>query len=171
MPNHHGYGGTVRRLAATGSLLAVCVLGSAGSRAGAEHALLAGYGTSGAAPSPGAAHAASGVAGPSQTGSFSIAGNVVGLYPGSHLPLVLTISNPQTFAITVTSISTVVSRAAIGCGAANVKVTAFSGQLVVKAGKHAKTTVHADMIHSAPNTCQGASFPFRYSGIATAGST
>ena len=100
--------------------------------------------------------------------SFSIAGTVAHLFPGKKRSLVLTVTNHQKVTITVTSISTIVSNASSGCVAANVKVTSFSGHLLVAAGKTAKATVHVTMTHSAPNGCQGAHFPFHYSGLATA---
>ena len=79
----------------------------------------------------------------------------------------LTVTNPQKVAITVTSITTAVSNASTKCVAANLKVTTFSGHLVVKAGKTAQATVNATMPHSAPNACQGAHFPLLYTALAT----
>jgi hypothetical protein len=98
-------------------------------------------------------------------GSFSIAGSVGGLFPGRTLPLVLTVTNPLKVAITVTSISAAVSDASSACSAGNIKVTLFAGQLVVKAGMTAQATVEVTMLHAAPNACQGARFPFRYTGV------
>jgi hypothetical protein len=99
--------------------------------------------------------------------SFSIAGTVGGLFPGNTSALKLKVSNPQTVAIEVTSLTTTVGDAAIGCAAANVTVSAFSGHLVVPAGKARKATVFVTLVHSAPDACQGAQFPFTYHGLAT----
>ncbi len=99
---------------------------------------------------------------------FPIGGGVTGLYPGRVLPLVLTVTNTKHAAITVTSISTVVSGASSQCGAVNVQVTNFSGDLHVKAKGKATTTVEVSMAHSAPDACQGALFPFQYLGVAKA---
>jgi hypothetical protein len=98
--------------------------------------------------------------------TFSIGGGVTGLYPGRVLPLVLTVTNTKHVAITVTSISTVVSSASSQCGAINVQVTSFSGHLHVKAKGKATTTVEVSMAHSAPDACQGSLFPFQYLGVA-----
>jgi hypothetical protein len=100
--------------------------------------------------------------------TFPIGGGVTGLYPGKVLPLVLTVTNTKHVAITVTSISTVVSGASSQCGAVNVQVTSFSGDLHVKAKGKATTTVEVSMAHSAPDACQGAHFPFQYLGVAKA---
>ena len=162
------------RLAAVAAGLATCALGAAGSAGPLQGGLLVGYGSNiaTAQPVPGAAHAAPGTRhrrrhNAAATGSFSISGKVTGLYPGKTLSLVLSVKNPQTFSITVTSITTAVSNASSTCLAANVTVTAFSGSLVVGAGKTGKVTVKATMAHSAPNACQGAFFPFHYTGTAS----
>jgi hypothetical protein len=99
---------------------------------------------------------------------LSIAGSVVGLYPGATLPLVLTVTNSKALAITVTSITTVVSKASKACRASNVHVTKFSGKLLVPADGEATTTVEVLMAHGATDACQAAVFPFRYRGLARA---
>ena len=98
--------------------------------------------------------------------AFSIAGRVRGLYPGATRPLTLTVTNPNRFSITVTSITTAVKNASSTCLAANVKVTRFSGAAIVVARRTAHVTVHVTMAHGAGNACQGAVFPFHYRGVA-----
>lgn len=168
-PTHRRLGAYVLRITAMGSLLAAVTLGSIGSGAKADGISLVGYGSSaGHAMPSGAARTAPDGAGGPLVSSFSIAGGVGGLFPGKKFALVLTVTNPQNVAITVTSISTTVSDASSLCVAAKVKVTTFSGQLHVAAGKKAKATVHVTMTHSAPDACEGAVFPFQYNGLATA---
>ena len=106
---------------------------------------------------------------PSRSGvdSFSITGNVVGLFPGKTLPLVLSVSNRRSFAITVTSITTTVGNPSSRCTAKYLKVTTFAGHLRVRAKKTAKTTVKVTLSHAAPNACQKAVFHFTYHGRAT----
>jgi hypothetical protein len=121
---------------------------------------LSGYGTAGKSdPSV--------TTSPTAAGSFRISGNVAGLYPGAHLPLVLTVTNPEHFAIVVTTLSVSAGNAAPGCGAANLATTSFSGNLHVPASGTATATVHVTLAHSAPNACQGVVFPLRYTGVAT----
>jgi hypothetical protein len=98
---------------------------------------------------------------------FMIAGSVHGLYPGKVAALALTVTNPLPFAIKVTSITIVVSDANPGCAAANAMVTSFSGSLAVPKLGSAVATVQFTLFHSAPNACQGAVFPLKYSGEAT----
>jgi hypothetical protein len=141
-------------------LLLAGLSGSSHASASLSELRLVGYGGVSAFP-----HEAGGVL---SKRSPSIAGNVTGLYPGATLPLVLTVTNTKAQTITVTSISTVVGKDSKLCGAANVHVTKFSGKLLVPATGKATTTVEVLMAHSAPNACQGAVFPFRYHGSASA---
>jgi hypothetical protein len=171
MPDRRGnYKRLGRPLAAAGLLVLLCATaGTSVSRtAGASE--LVGYGSSMKQPQlvPGAQHTAPGTnaAGPSVS-SFSISGNVSGLYPGVTRPLVLKVANPQKVAITVTSIKTAVSTASATCVAANVKVSSFSGQLHIAAGAKTQVTVQVTMSHGAPNSCQGAVFQFHYSSVGT----
>jgi hypothetical protein len=129
-------------------------------------AIVAGYGPS-LESAPGAANAP-GAAGPRTTTTFSIAGRVGGLFPGKTFPLVLTLTNPLTVAITVRSITTTVSNASTLCVAGDLEVTSFSGHLVVAAGKSSEAMVYVTLTHSASNVCQGARFPLHYLGLATA---
>jgi hypothetical protein len=157
--------GAVGALRASG--LAVMALLIAGIAAAAWHhapasyadtLALSGNGTAGAPTQPATISTAA--------GSFRISGNVAGLYPGAQLPLVLTVTNPEHFAIVVTTLSVSIGAAAPGCAAVNLTATSFSGQLQVPAGGTATLSVHVAMAHSAPDACQGAVFPLRYSGLA-----
>lgn len=98
--------------------------------------------------------------------AFTISGKVGGLYPGALRSLTLTVANHQPYAIVVTSLTTTVGAASAACGASNLTVPAFSGHLTVPANGQAKTTVQVKMAHAAPNACQHAVFPLRYSGQA-----
>lgn len=98
--------------------------------------------------------------------SFTISGDVGDLYPGVVRWLTLTVANHESFAIVVTSLTVTVGAARATCGASNLTVQSFSGQLKVQAGGKASTKVHISMAHSAPNACQGVVFPLHYEGLA-----
>jgi hypothetical protein len=170
MPTHGQNSAKRRRYAlpvlAIGLLIVIGTGRASGTRGLTSGITLVGYGSSepNGQPPPGAASAPGG--GP-QTMTFSISGKVVGLYPGNTRTLALKVTNPNTVAITVTSITTTVSNASSVCVAANVKVTSFTGSLSVAAGKSVTVNVKATMLHSAPNPCQGAVLPFHYTGIAS----
>jgi len=97
---------------------------------------------------------------------FRISGSVSGLYPGAALPLELQVSNPQPFAIVVTSITTTVVSSSHACTSSNLTVTRFAGSLVVPGRGAANVAMTATLRHSAPNACQGVVFRLHYAGTA-----
>jgi hypothetical protein len=153
-------------------LVAACacawVLLTGGWQIGSARAEIAGSGGGNGSTTQGqAADSQSSVAASSPNGGFGISGSVKGLYPGKVAPLALKVTNPQKFAITVTSLTVAVKSASATCTAANVTVTSFTGSLSVPALGTATATVQFTLLHSAPNACQGAVFPLQYSGQAT----
>jgi hypothetical protein len=92
---------------------------------------------------------------------------VSGLFPGKTLPLVLTLANPNKLAITVTTVKATVGNATASCTATYLSVTGYSGHAVIAAGKTGKVTVDVTMKTSAPNGCEGKSFPLHYTGSGT----
>jgi hypothetical protein len=148
------------------ALLGVLTIGLAWNPAPTptDQIVLAGYGVSGPDSTAGSTSTADAEQAES-TGSFRIAGSVGGLYPGLSSQLVLTVKNPQHFKIVVTSMTTTVKNASATCIAANLSVSAFSGQLSVPANGSAKTHVNARLAKSAPDGCIGAAFPLVYHGL------
>ena len=143
----------------TGLLVAAAV-GLTTSAVGANHAVLIGYGNSTTGPAkPSAA----------SKGTFSISGGLTGLYPGDAAPLVLSVFNPNSAPITVTSITTTVGKASSACQAKNLSITPFQGSLTVGPGGSAQVSVTAAMAYSAPNACEGVVFPLQYAGVGQAG--
>ena len=53
------------------------------------------------------------------------------------------------------------------CTSTYVTVTTFTGHLRVAPGRTAQATVFVTMSGTAPNACEGAHFPFHYTGLAT----
>jgi hypothetical protein len=148
------------------ALLGVLALGLAGSGSGPrpDQMSLSGYGSSGVA-----GRAASSAPKVTTNGTFKISGTVAGLYPGLTKSLVLTVTNPQGFAIVVTSLVTKDKAASVSCAASYLAVGAFSGHLSVPAHGSAKTSVHATLSAGTPNACKGKTFPLVYSGAAREG--
>ena len=85
----------------------------------------------------------------------------------------VTVQNPQSFPIDVETATAAVGDAGPGCPASNVEVTTFSGAVHVPAGGTAIVSMHFHMLPSAPETCQGATFPltFRAAGNPAAATT
>jgi hypothetical protein len=154
-----GAGGALRATGLGVIALLVALAAAASSHSPASYAdtlVLSGNGTAGAPVTTSAA----------APGSFRISGSVAGLYPGAQLPLVLTVTNPEHFAIVVSSLSVTVGAAMPGCGAANLTATSFARSLHVPALGTAAVSVQVTLAHSAPNACQGAVFPLHYTGLA-----
>jgi hypothetical protein len=99
--------------------------------------------------------------------NFTISGTVSGLYPGAEKPLLLTVANPNNFAIDVQTLAaTVQAPSPSGCAPTVVMIPGFSGQLTVPANATATKTLVATMDADAPNACQNVTFPLKYSGTA-----
>jgi hypothetical protein len=99
--------------------------------------------------------------------NFQISGQVSGLYPGAQKQLNLSVSNPNNFAINVTSLTvTVGSPGVVGCAQSNVAVTNFSGSLIVAKNATVTKSLPINMLSSAPDQCRGATFPLTFGGTA-----
>ena len=97
--------------------------------------------------------------------SFSLSGNVDGLYPGAALPLRVTVTNPDAFDIDVTNIDVTVS-GTNRCSAHNVVVAPFSGSVRIAKRATAVVPLTVTFSSTAPNECQGESFGLHYTAIA-----
>lgn len=98
---------------------------------------------------------------------FTISGDLAGLYPGLGTVLVLNVSNPQHFDILVQTLTVTVQDAAAGCLAGNLSIGGYTGApILVPAGRTVQQQLPALLLHSAPDGCQGVSFPLVYSGTA-----
>jgi hypothetical protein len=154
-------GRVVVAFAAGVTLIAITHAGlGAGHPAGYLTSVAAGADTTvGGQSSPPAAAAA--------TTMFKISGSVKGLFPGSSVPLVLSIVNPQSYPIVVSSITTRVGKTnRPGCSSTFLSVAPFSGAIAVAAKGSAAVIVSVTLSHAAPNACEGAVFPLKYSGSA-----
>ena len=98
--------------------------------------------------------------------SFEISGRVSGFYPGASIALVLTLSNPNSFAISVTSLEVDVRSPGSGCGPANLEVGPFYGPVAVPGKDSAITEISVRMVENPDDACQGVTFPLVYRGAA-----
>jgi hypothetical protein len=148
---------------AAGSMLAWSVWGSSDAGNGPRNVQLVKYGGGGG---PGKVRSPHGRPVTDPLIPFSISGSIGGLYPGDTSPMQLTVNDRERYAITVTSVSTVVRDGGRRCSSSYLHVSAWSGRLAVAAQGTAHLSVLVTLTHSAPDACQGAVFPFGYSGIA-----
>jgi len=123
-------------------------------------------------------------------GSFNVAGQAQGLFPGAVVALPLTLTNPQSFGIVVNQLTVTVQAPVLpspplpgvtltpACTAAAVEVGVVDGQgfkaqnpinVSVNLGKNGTaqlSTVRLHMVASPPDACQGATFSLSYGGSA-----
>lgn len=138
----------MRRYSTAAGLLAVAMVGVLGGR---QLALtLSGSGS----PAPG--H------------GFTLSGTVGGLLPGKPAPLRLTVANPDSQPIRLTSATAAARSASPACPASLLDITAFSstpGTVVAGRGQ-AVIELSVTLSGQAPDACKRVSFPLTYTGQA-----
>ena len=97
---------------------------------------------------------------------FVVSGHVTGLRPGGTKALNLTVRNPNSVAIRVTSLTVGAAQAAPGCSASRLELPAWAGSLPIPKRGTASLTVHVQLKPGAPDACQGATWPLTYGGTA-----
>ena len=97
--------------------------------------------------------------------TFSIEGDVDGLYPGATRPLVLTIRNPHPFAIRVTELDVAVADDG-ACSNQLVDVGALLAPVVVQRGASNTTDLDVSLDSDAPDACKNVRFTLTYRGLA-----
>jgi hypothetical protein len=98
--------------------------------------------------------------------AFVVSGNVEDLRPGGTRPMVLTVRNPNSVAIRVTSITVSAGGAGGGCTAASLTLPHWTGSLQVPKRGTAAVTVDVALKPTAPDACRGAQWPLTYGGAA-----
>jgi hypothetical protein len=101
-------------------------------------------------------------------GSFTVAGDVEGLYPSdvATTTLSVTVSNPNAFAVVVSKLAVAVADASPQCRGSNVVAATPAGSFAVAARAAVVRAVPVRLATSAPDACQGASFPLIYTATA-----
>jgi len=97
---------------------------------------------------------------------FSIRGHVDGLMPGKRSPLVLTIRNPWSRTIRVTSVGARIGPSGRPCQLRNLTVSRFRGSLVVRPRSIRRLVLSAGLRAGAPAGCRGATFGLTFHGTA-----
>jgi LPXTG-motif cell wall-anchored protein len=97
---------------------------------------------------------------------FEIAGEVDGLYPGAETTLDAVVTNPYPFAIRIMSTSAMVLDAGAACPASMLEVGDAQATVDVPAGATGIVPLPVRMDMSAPDACQGATWPLMFTGTA-----
>jgi hypothetical protein len=101
--------------------------------------------------------------------TFTLSAQVSGLYPNATLMAGVRVDNPQSYAISVRTASVTVGDANAGCTSANLTTSPFGGAVDVAANGSGTVPIRLHMLTSAPDACQGASFPLSFEATAVAG--
>lgn len=102
---------------------------------------------------------------------FDIGGEIAGLYPGVEATLDAEVTNPHSFPIRVTSVSADVLPAGPGCSGAVLDVGEYDDGVVVPASSSTTVPLLVTMDADAPDACQGAAWPLRFTGTAVGSGT
>ena len=94
--------------------------------------------------------------------SVKITGHVTGMYPGRVATVKVRLKNPGSVAVVAKKVSATVGDAGPGCDAANLVVQRARKVLRIRPHGRAKVTLQATMLPSAPDACQGLSFPLSF---------
>ena len=97
---------------------------------------------------------------------FVVSGQVEDLRPGGSRPMVLTVRNPNSVGIRVTSLTMRAGNASTACQTSSLTLPQWTGSLVVPKNGTGTLTVQVSLKPSAPDACQGAQWPLTYGGTA-----
>jgi hypothetical protein len=99
---------------------------------------------------------------------FKIKGKIKGLYPGARKKLTLRVTNTQRYRIKITSLRVKVSNSnKAGCEAKWIRPKkTVRVALLIPARAKIRVSYPVRMSKKAPNACQGARWPLRFSGKA-----
>jgi hypothetical protein len=98
---------------------------------------------------------------------FTLTADFVGLYPNAHVTVPVTVHNPNDFDLAVHTATVEVQDASPACPSTNLEAASFVGDVVVRAGGDGVVPLRMHMPSSAPDACQGASFPLVFTASAT----
>jgi hypothetical protein len=102
-----------------------------------------------------------------EKGEFEITGEVGGLYPGAEVTLQTRVTNPYPFPIRVTSVAATVGDAGPGCPGSMLEVEGSEMAVEIPAGETRSVPLDIRMDRTAPDACQGATWPLQFRGTAT----
>jgi hypothetical protein len=91
-----------------------------------------------------------------------VTGRARGLYPGKTGKVRVNVRNLDPFAIRVLRVSARVGDAAPGCPRSVLNVRALRTRLRIRPGGRIKTWLTIKMLPTAPDACQGATFPITF---------
>lgn len=102
------------------------------------------------------------------TDTFSISGEIDGLYPGWHGVLEAHVTNTLDVPIRVEQVSGVVDGGSSGCTSSTITIIPTKTSLELAPGESGTVALDTAMRSDAGDECQGVSFPVRFTGTSLA---
>jgi len=98
---------------------------------------------------------------------FPISGSITDLVPGQERTLLVQLTNPNPFTVSVNAISVRATAATAGCSVANLSIQPLPAPVLVDGSASGAAGIPIELIATAPDTCQGATFPLTFSAEVT----
>ncbi len=93
---------------------------------------------------------------------FTLTTAYSGLYPNADVSVPVTVHNPHGYELAVHAAGVTVGDAGPACPAANLEASSFAGDVVAPPHGDATIPIRMHMPASAPDACQGATFPLHF---------
>jgi LPXTG-motif cell wall-anchored protein len=93
---------------------------------------------------------------------FTLTADYAGLFPNAEVSVPVTVRNPHGYELAVHTADVVVGDAGPSCPAANLEASSYAGDVVAPPHGDATIPVRMHMLATAPDACQGATFPLRF---------
>src|SRR4051812_46907912 len=93
---------------------------------------------------------------------FTLTTSYTGLYPDADVTVPVAVHNPKAYDLAVHTAVVQVGDASPGCAAGYLDASSFSGDVIAPAHGDATIPIRMHMLASAPDSCQGATFPLRF---------
>lgn len=93
---------------------------------------------------------------------FTLTASYSGLFPNADVSVPVTVHNPVAYDLAVHTADVTVGDARPGCGSEYLEAFSYSGDVVAPAHGDAVIRVRMHMLATAPDACQGATFPLTF---------
>ena len=93
---------------------------------------------------------------------FTLTTDYTGLYPNADVSVPVTVHNPEAYRLAVHTADVRVGDASPACSAANLEASSYSGDVIAPAHGDTTIPIRMHMLASAPDACQGATFPLSF---------
>ena len=98
---------------------------------------------------------------------FPISGSIADLVPGDQRTLVVQLTNPNPFTVSVNQVAVTATAASAACGVANLSIQPLPAPVLVDGNATGTAGIPIKLVATAPDACQGATFPLTFSAEVT----